>query len=90
MPNDAAAMLGTRLKSITDYVQDCERRVLKGEIMDLQGLDRNVIEVCDAVAALPPAEGRLLEGAMARLIEKLEELARSMREQQEKMKARAG
>jgi hypothetical protein len=82
-----AGEIEARLKSITDYVQDCERRVIMGEIMDLQGLDKNVIEVCDALANMPPAEARALEEKMARLIEKLEVLAGSMKQQQEKYQA---
>ena len=81
---------GQQLKSIIDYVQDCERRVLKGEIMDLQGLDRNVVDICNAIAALPPKDARALEGQMTQLIEGLEILARSMKSQQEKYAAAGG
>lgn len=73
-----------RLKSVTDYVRDCERRVSKGEIMDLQGLDNSVVEICDGIAALPPEEGHSLESRMSALIADLEKLAASMREQHEK------
>jgi hypothetical protein len=59
--------------------------VLKGEIMDLQGLDRNVLEVCDAVASLPPAEAQELESRMSDLIEALEQLAGTMQVVQEKI-----
>ena len=75
--------LAKRLKSITDYVRDCERRVSQGEIMDLQGLDNNVAEVCDLIAALPPKEGQELEGQMSVLIGSLETLANAMRKQDE-------
>jgi len=83
-----AATLAKRLKTVNDYVKDCERRVLQGEIMDLQGLDNNVIEICDEVAELPQAEAQVLEPQMALLIEGLENLARSMKEQQDKMDGR--
>ena len=79
-----------RLKSIIDYVQDCERRVLKGEIMDLQGLDKNVIEICDLVANMAPADSALLETKMARLIELLETLATAMKSQQDKIAVAGG
>jgi hypothetical protein len=68
-------------------VQDCERRVLKGEIMDLDGLDRNVIEICNALTSLPRQESQPLEPQMTRLIDLLEQLANSMKTQQEKMRA---
>lgn len=82
--------IGTRLTSVTAYVQDCERRVLMGEIMDLQGLDRNIIILCDAIAALPQEEAKTYEDRMATLIEKLEVLAQSMRAQHEKMTGGGG
>ncbi|MBU6475169.1 MAG: hypothetical protein KGL10_04415 [Alphaproteobacteria bacterium] len=80
-----AADVGKRLRTIVDYVRDCRIRVTKGEIMDLQGLDKNVISLCDAIAALPEEEGRALEGQMSGLIDSLEELARAMKEQQDKL-----
>jgi hypothetical protein len=80
--DNMAADVGKKLKSITAYVRDCQARVAKGEIMDLQGLDKNVIDVCDAVASLPPLEGHKLEKQMSVLIETLEELAESIKEQQ--------
>jgi len=79
-----------RLKTVTDYVRDCERRVAQGDIMDLQGLDNNVIELCDAIAALPKDEGQALEAQMMTLIEDLEKLADVMREQHEKFEAAGG
>ena len=80
--NDASEV-GKRLRAIVDYVRTCQVRVTKGEIMDLQGLDKNVIDVCDAIAQLPEAEGHALEEQMGQLIESLEVLARTMKEQQD-------
>lgn len=77
--------VASRLKSVTEYVRDCERRVSKGEIMDLQGLDNSVIEICDGIAALPGEEGHALEGQMATLISDLEKLAAAMRAQHDNL-----
>lgn len=92
MTNEAeeAAVVATRLKSIVDYVRDCQVRVAKGEIMDLQGLDKNVIDLCDAVGHLPENEGQAMQGQMSQLIDSLEALARMMKEQQDKFGATAG
>jgi len=79
-----AATVAKRLKSIVDYVRDCQMRVGKGEIMDLQGLDKNVIDICDAIGRLPEKEGQALESQMSQLIDSLESLARMLKEQQEK------
>lgn len=88
MTQPDAEALHDRLKTIIDYVRDCERRVNQGEVMDLQGLDQNVLELCDGIAALPQPEGRLLEDEMATLISDLEKLADCMRVQQEKMEGK--
>jgi hypothetical protein len=81
------ADIAQRLKSILDYVQDCERRVHMGEIMDLSGLDARVIDICNDIAAVPPQDARQLETKMSVLIENLDLLAASMRKQQEKYAA---
>jgi hypothetical protein len=80
-----AAAIGKQLKSITDYVRDCQARVTKGEVMDLQGLDRNVIEVCDAIAKLPEKEGHAMEDRMGELISSLEVLAKTMQEHHDRL-----
>ncbi len=76
-----AAAVGKRLQTIVDYVRDCQARVNKGEIMDLQGLDKNVISLCDDIANLPEEESRALEGRMSGLIDSLEALAQAMKDQ---------
>lgn len=82
--SEDAATVAKRLKSIVDYVRDCQIRVGKGEIMELEGLDKNVIEVCDAIARLPEEEGQAMEDQMTSLIDSLEMLGKMLKEQQEK------
>jgi hypothetical protein len=79
--------VGKRLKLIVDYVRDCQVRVTKGEILDLKGLDKNVISLCDDIAKLPKKDGQALEDQMSQLIDSLEVLARTMKEQQDKIGA---
>jgi hypothetical protein len=71
-----------QLKQLTDYVRDCDRRVALGEVMDLQGLDRNVMVICDRVALLPPGEAKIIESKLAAMIGELEHLAETLRKQQ--------
>ena len=59
----------------------------RGEIMDLQGLDDNVVVICNDVAELPRTESRQLEDKMQRLIDRLDDLAEAMRTQQQKFVA---
>lgn len=77
--------IAKRLKALIDYVRDCQIRVGKGEIMELQGLDKNVVDICEAIAKLDADEARDMEDQMTLLIDSLEELARAMKEQQGKL-----
>lgn len=81
------AAIGPELKALLNYVQDCDRRVNRGEIMDLSGLDRKVIILCDAIAHMPQSDAVGFEPQMNELIKGLETLATSMKEQQAKMTA---
>lgn len=74
-----------RLTSIIDYVRDCSRRVSQGELMDLDGLDKNVLDLCDDVGALPEEQAKAMEKQMSGLIKDLEELANVMRVMAKKM-----
>ena len=58
--------------------------------MDLQGLDKNVVEICDAVVNLPRKDSTELEKKMSVLIDQLETLARAMKSQQDKIAASGG
>lgn len=86
-PAPDATELAATLKRLIAYVTDCERRVLKGEILSLEGLDRNVTELCTAITALPRSASQPMEPDMAQLIDHLETLAGAMRAQQDKMQA---
>lgn len=79
MTNNAAEA-SAQLKAITTYVRDCQARILKGEVMDLRGLDQSVVDICNAVTKLPENESRKLDGDMSQLIKELETLASSIRE----------
>lgn len=68
-----------RLQAVTTYVRDCERRVLQGDIMDLQGLDNNVLQICEDIAKLPQKDAQDLDEPMQALIADLEKLANAMR-----------
>ncbi|MFN7114381.1 MAG: hypothetical protein ACK4PK_08475 [Alphaproteobacteria bacterium] len=77
--------IAQQLKSVLDYVKDCDRRVHMGEIMDLDGLDDKVMKICDVVASLSQEEAQVFEAQMGVLITELEKLAKSMQEQQMKI-----
>ena len=84
MPEDNED-IGVQLKMVLDYVKDCDRRVHMGEIMDLDGLDDKVMDICDRVSQLTQDEAQEYEDQMGVLIKELEKLAKSMQEQQAKI-----
>ncbi len=77
-----AAETARQIKTILDYVRDCETRIIKGEQLDLAGLDDKVMEVCDSVAALDDAEAEPLETQLTALIDALEQLEDVIGEQE--------
>jgi hypothetical protein len=79
-----------RLTAMIDYVRDCERRVNQGEIMDLDGLDKNVLNLCDGLGAIPHEDAKRLEPQMSDLIHDLEKLANAMRAMQKKIETEGG
>ena len=79
-----------RLKTIVAYVRDCETRVVRGDIPDMQGLDNKVTELCEEIATLPRSEGREMEHQMSQLVESLDMLAVAMKEQQDQLAEAAG
>jgi hypothetical protein len=82
-----SVQLGQELKAVMDYVQDCERRVHRGDIMDLRGLDAKVIALCEAISLLPPKQAQDFEPRMTQLIAGLETLAVALKQQQDLMTA---
>lgn len=84
-PKPDSQELAKRLTAIIDYVRDAERRVNQGELMELDGLDDNVLELCEGVGALPPAESKAFEKQMSSLIHDLEALTTAMRTMAQKM-----
>lgn len=84
MPEDNED-IGAQLKMVLDYVKDCDRRVHLGEIMDLDGLDDKVMDICDRVSQLSQDEAQEYEDQMGVLIKELEKLAKSMQVQQTKI-----
>ena len=77
--------IAEQLAAVTDYVRQCQTRILRGEIIDLGGLDRTVAALCVDIAQLPTTDARTQEPQMQKLVEGLDELASAMKEQKEKM-----
>lgn len=74
-----------QLAAIVDYVRQCEARVLRGEVMDLSGLDKTVMVICGDITRLPGPQARALEPQMHKLVDVLDTLAARMKEQQDQL-----
>lgn len=77
----SADALDGQLGAILDYVRQCEMRVARGELMELSGLDRTVMQLCEDVMKLPTVQARALQPRMLQLIEGLDILAARIKEQ---------
>ncbi|TVQ82031.1 MAG: hypothetical protein EA357_10895 [Micavibrio sp.] len=72
--------ISARIVQVKTYIQDCERRIAKGEPVPLTGLDDNVTEICSDINALPQEDGAALEPELAGLIDVLDKLVATIRE----------
>lgn len=82
--------LRDKLKTIIDYVRECEARTARGEILDMSSLDQTVSDICAEIVDLPRSESRDLEPSMQSLVKALDSLAVTMREAHGKIAAGAG
>jgi hypothetical protein len=73
-----------RLQHLITYVRDCERRVLLGEVMDLQGLDQSIAVLCEDVLTLPETDAKEMQSQMMKLIDQLDLLAQSIKDHHSK------
>ncbi len=88
--SDAASSIAKEVQRIIDYVRDCEVRATRGEVLELQGLDQNVLIVCNKIAGLDVPHSKVVEPMMATLIEELDNLASTLKTQQDHIIASSG
>jgi len=67
-----------RMRELTDFIAQSARTVREGQMVTLHHLDDEVASLCDAALALPPAEAKDVQPAMAGMIAQLEELAKAL------------
>lgn len=70
-----------QLRRTSDYVNDCQIRTNKGEILELSGLDEVVSDLCGYINSLPQDEGVALKGEISDLLSALDGLAHKLQEQ---------
>lgn len=75
----SAQEITARIEQVKTYIQDCERRITKGEVIPLVGLDKNVEEICNDIGALPENEAAGMEEKLSGLIAALDKLVAAIR-----------
>lgn len=88
--SDAAQDITREIRTIIDYIRDCEVRAARGEVLELTGLDQNVLIVCNKIAGLDVPHAKIVEPHMAALIDALDNLASTLKTQHEHMIASSG
>ena len=75
----SAQEITARIEQVKTYIQDCERRITKGEVIPLVGLDKNVEEICNDIGELPESEAAGMEKKLSDLISALDKLVAAIR-----------
>ena len=78
----SADVLMQRLNAIAAAIGEAQAAIAAGDAVDLSALETAIRDVCDDIAAAPPAEGREeLEQTLRRVLGDLDELAGALSEQ---------
>jgi len=70
-----------QLRRTSDYVNDCQIRTRRGEILELSGLDEVVSQLCDYINDLPKDDSVSLKDEMTSLLTALDGLAQKIQTQ---------
>jgi len=84
---DTLESLTERLDGVLTYIRDADARISQGEALELTSLDDNVSEICEGIAALEAEDAKEMEPLMAQLIDGLDKLTVTIKEQQDSMDA---
>jgi hypothetical protein len=73
-------MLRQKMEDLRDYIRDAEEKVSAGTMVNLQGLEKTVSEICRYATSLPPDQARDVQPLMAELIGELERLSIALKD----------
>lgn len=76
----------TKLNALTQFIEDAQNTLQKGEVIDLSHLDAEVAQLCDETLKLPPAEAVAVQPIMGNMITKLEALGVALKDFQSTLK----
>lgn len=66
------------MKKLMNYVEESQKTIEDGEMVDLQGLDKDVEALCKEALQLKPEQEQDVQLVMREMITKLEALAQSI------------
>jgi|HigsolmetaAR202D_1030399.scaffolds.fasta_scaffold48159_2 hypothetical protein len=77
-----AATLEAGLVEVSRILEGFRAKLIEGELVDLQGMDTKVIDLCAGIAELPPSERAGFEGQLNGLLRDLRQISDVLLEQQ--------
>lgn len=67
-----------KLSHMTSFIKEARENVLRGQQVNLSGMDGEVAALCERVVGLPPDEARQVQPIMAEMISELEALGAAL------------
>ncbi|MBM3573385.1 MAG: hypothetical protein FJX52_13675 [Alphaproteobacteria bacterium] len=82
-PHPRIGELLNELETVAAVVAAAQSALAAGSMVDLRGLEERVAQLCEGLAALPPADCAGFSAAMAELVAELDNLARAVQAQRD-------
>lgn len=76
----------TKLQDMTQFIEQAQEKLKKGDVINLSHLDGEVAQLCDETLKLPPQEAMKVQPIMAKMISRLEELGLALKDFQASLK----
>lgn len=80
--------ISQKLNALTQFIEEAQEKLQKGEVVNLTHLDAEVAQLCDETLKLPPKEAVKVQPIMGNMITKLETLGLALKDFQTSMKAK--
>ncbi len=85
--NNADQIAG-KLQELTRFIEDAQKKLHDGEVLNLSHLDNEVAQLCEETLKLPPQDAMQVQPIMGDMISKLEELSLALKDFQTNLKAK--
>ena len=82
----SAEQIKQQLEEITSFIEEAQKKLQEGEVINLSHLDHDVEKLCQATLQLPPNDAVTVQPIMGSMISKLEELGLALKDFQTNLK----